>query len=171
MCSFCVIILSLVILIGLFIFGVKTTDSKNNYVKFLHDLTKSVFPVLLIALLGFMFKKQIYFYFLRAELDIQNDRIDCVRENNLNHVWKCKLPALNLYSSTIKNRVFLLKSTVENYNFTNCLDKKVEGVELIKEDNEFECKFNITVDGNNEVNIPFTISGGEEVPQFIINEV
>lgn len=171
MCSYCVIALSFIVLIVLFIFGVKTSDSQNQYVKFSHEVTKNIFPVLVIALLGFIFKKQIYFYFLRAELDIQNDKITCVRENNLNQVWKCKLPALNLYSSPIRNRVYRLKPTVDNYNFTNCLEGKFNGVELIKQDNEFECKYNISIDGNNEVSIPFTISGGEEIPQFKITEV
>lgn len=154
----------------MFFLGANTVNSKNKYVAFFHELLKSLFSIIVISLIIFLFKKQLYYNFIRGNLEIENDKISCIKLNEFNDVWSCKLPVVNFYDSSIKNRVYEITATVENYNFTKCLNEEIEGVSIIKNDSVYSCKYNLSLDGHNELNLPFTVSGGKEIPHFEISE-
>ena len=124
-----------------------------------------------IIILLFNFTTRDYSYGFKKGL-LKITSVKCREIRPLNHVWECSLKMVNSSDSKIDEREHDLASTPKNlYHFTDCLVSSKTGVKVIPQDNEYICRYMISIDGVSEKMIKIQISASEKEPQFILEEV
>lgn len=164
-----IVLIGIIVLVILFCLGVKAAHSKTGHGKFLYEVATSSFTIILFSLLAFTFKEQVYKYFIRGKIEVKIEKCDVVSEPN--QIWKCSLAISNFYDGSVNNRIYSLKSNVNNYNFVTCLESPVEGVQEVKQDDQYSCRYNISLAGRDDKKIYVRISGGTEVPDLSVKEL
>ena len=148
------------------------SEKKSIHAKLIHEFSKSAFMTLGFGFIVFSFKKPLYRYLLRPEIEVSLDKDSCEIVNDFNKVWVCKIDFANPSDSHIKGRIYKAQSDNKDYNFEKCLlpDSSTSGIKLTEEKESF-CKYKVTIEPNGEEALRLEISAGEAPPQIDFKEM
>ena len=166
-----VYIFILLLLVALYWLAFWIQKKDSPHAQFFYEIIKPILTTVLLALLALIFKKPLYFHFLRPELSILTANQECKMTNEFNYVWRCGIPLANPFDSPINGRKYKVRSKGEKHNFVKCsADGTTEGV-ISTEKGEDSCKYRISITPNGEETLVLEISAEKNEPKFEFEEI